>query len=321
MKLLAAALALLPSLMVVGVGHSASPLYDYDERLSKIARETLWQAADEGTAIRRGRSQSVGVRCYRDKKTFEDVFERDVRRLGGTGHRVLRGRARHPPARLDVRERPPLLRRAEHRADRRRLRDPPPRVAPPAGLARRAAHDVLRERSGALGDALVRGQRGEGAPSPQPGLHVHSHLRAAVLPHVEAEVPRADEARRVDQVRGPGRSAVTRAWGQAKPDPNATDPTYRRLYPTPPNRMRTSRTMIRTHAHVGISTHLLPRSVEVRTRSSVTDGDLPEAWRSLRPSRRRPSPSPRARRRLGTPRRRAGSRRRPPGVASLGSLP
>jgi hypothetical protein len=85
MKLLAAALAL-PALMLVGTGHASSPLYRYDEGLSRIARESLWRAADEGRGIRRGRVESVGVRCYRDKKTFEDVFERT---FGASARQVI----------------------------------------------------------------------------------------------------------------------------------------------------------------------------------------------------------------------------------------
>ena len=85
MKLLAA-LLLAPVLLVAGNANAASPFYDYDERLSRIARETLWQAAGEGTAIRRGRVESVGVRCYRDQRTFEDVFER---RFGAPADKVI----------------------------------------------------------------------------------------------------------------------------------------------------------------------------------------------------------------------------------------
>lgn len=85
MKLLAS-LALLVVAVLAETAHAASPFYDYDERLSKIARESLWQAADEGTALRRGRVQSVGVRCYRDQDTFEEVFERS---FGASGDRVI----------------------------------------------------------------------------------------------------------------------------------------------------------------------------------------------------------------------------------------
>ena len=85
MKLLAA-LLLAPVLLLAGNADAASPFYDYDERLSRIARETLWQAAGEGTAIRRGRVESVGVRCYRDQPTFEKVFER---RFGAPADRVI----------------------------------------------------------------------------------------------------------------------------------------------------------------------------------------------------------------------------------------
>jgi hypothetical protein len=86
MKLLAAALVLVPALFVVGAGHAASPLYSYDEGLSKIARETLWRAAGEGTRIKLGQVESVGVRCYRDKKTFEEVFQRT---FGASGTKVI----------------------------------------------------------------------------------------------------------------------------------------------------------------------------------------------------------------------------------------
>jgi hypothetical protein len=83
---LAAALALLPFLLITGTGRAASPLYHYDEGLSKIGRETLWRAAGEGTAIRRGQVRSVGVRCYRDRQTFEEVFERT---FGASAKRVI----------------------------------------------------------------------------------------------------------------------------------------------------------------------------------------------------------------------------------------
>ncbi|MBA2740770.1 MAG: hypothetical protein H0U46_02020 [Actinobacteria bacterium] len=85
MKLLAS-LALFFVLVLAETAQGASSLYDYDERLSKIARETLWQAADEGRAIRRGRVESVGVRCYRDQETFESVFED---RFGVRANRVI----------------------------------------------------------------------------------------------------------------------------------------------------------------------------------------------------------------------------------------
>ncbi len=85
MKLLAA-LLLASFLLVAGNSHAASPFYDYDEQLSRIARESLWQAADEGRAIKRGRVESVGVRCYRDQQTFEDFFER---RFGASALRVI----------------------------------------------------------------------------------------------------------------------------------------------------------------------------------------------------------------------------------------
>ncbi len=86
MKPLLAALVLSPLLLLAGTAHAVSPYYNYDERLSKIARETLWQAADEGRGIKRGRVESVGVRCYGDQSKFEEVFER---RFGAPADRVI----------------------------------------------------------------------------------------------------------------------------------------------------------------------------------------------------------------------------------------
>jgi hypothetical protein len=60
---------------VGGTASAASPLYRYDEELSRVARETLWQSAAEGTAIKRGEVLSVGVRCYLSRQTFEETFE------------------------------------------------------------------------------------------------------------------------------------------------------------------------------------------------------------------------------------------------------
>jgi hypothetical protein len=85
MKLIAA-LVLAPALLLAGTANGASPFYDYDEQLSRIARESLWQAADEGMAIRRGRVESVGVRCYSGNRTFEEVFER---RFGESAEKVI----------------------------------------------------------------------------------------------------------------------------------------------------------------------------------------------------------------------------------------
>ena len=58
-----------------GTTRAATSLYRYDERLSRIARETLWQAASEGTGIKRAKVLSVGVRCYRDRDAFEETFQ------------------------------------------------------------------------------------------------------------------------------------------------------------------------------------------------------------------------------------------------------
>jgi hypothetical protein len=59
--------------------------YVYDREFAAIARESLWQSASEAGAtladVRR-----VGVRCYRDRATFEDSFER---RSGTSAKRVV----------------------------------------------------------------------------------------------------------------------------------------------------------------------------------------------------------------------------------------
>jgi hypothetical protein len=65
---------------------AAGPLYRYDEALSRVARESLWQAAAEGSAVRRGQVLSVGVRCYRSRETFEETFER---RTGVSARKVV----------------------------------------------------------------------------------------------------------------------------------------------------------------------------------------------------------------------------------------
>jgi hypothetical protein len=61
---------------VGGIAQAASPYYRYDERLSRIARETLWRSALDGAGLRRGEVRSVGVRCYRDEQSFEQLFSR-----------------------------------------------------------------------------------------------------------------------------------------------------------------------------------------------------------------------------------------------------
>lgn len=71
---------------LAGTAGAASPFYVYDGELGSIARETLWQAAGEGAAIRRGEVHSIGVRCYRDKPAFEEIFER---RFGRSARRVV----------------------------------------------------------------------------------------------------------------------------------------------------------------------------------------------------------------------------------------
>jgi hypothetical protein len=61
------------------------PDFDYDREFGVIARESLWQSAfDAGTALADVRA--VRVRCYRDKSSFEESFER---RAGGSAKRVV----------------------------------------------------------------------------------------------------------------------------------------------------------------------------------------------------------------------------------------
>ena len=64
---------------------AARPTYDYDRWYATIARQSLWQsAADAGT--RRNEVESVAVRCYHDKRSFEQAFEL---RAEGSAERVV----------------------------------------------------------------------------------------------------------------------------------------------------------------------------------------------------------------------------------------
>jgi len=60
--------------------------YTYDRQLGTIARETLWQAVSEDARVTRREVLRVYVRCYRDKGSFEQAFER---RYGRSARRVV----------------------------------------------------------------------------------------------------------------------------------------------------------------------------------------------------------------------------------------
>lgn len=61
-----------------GTAHAAAP-FAYDRELGDIARASLVHAVSDGRPISRANVKRVYVRCYRDKRTFEEVFERRFR--------------------------------------------------------------------------------------------------------------------------------------------------------------------------------------------------------------------------------------------------
>jgi hypothetical protein len=75
--------AVLLALVVAGQAQAART-FDYDRELAVVARESLWRSASP--AIPRAQVEPVGVRCYRDKKTFEQTFEA---RFGLSATRVI----------------------------------------------------------------------------------------------------------------------------------------------------------------------------------------------------------------------------------------
>jgi hypothetical protein len=65
---------------------SAGRTYEYDQELSVVARESVWQAASGGTRATRAEVLRVRVRCYVDKRSFEKTFEA---RFGLSASRVI----------------------------------------------------------------------------------------------------------------------------------------------------------------------------------------------------------------------------------------
>jgi hypothetical protein len=65
---------------------SAAQSYEYDQELSVVARESLWQAASGGARATRAEVLRVRVRCYVDKRSFEKTFEG---RFGLSASRVI----------------------------------------------------------------------------------------------------------------------------------------------------------------------------------------------------------------------------------------
>ena len=62
------------AVLLAAAGEAAPPAYDYDRWFATVARQSLWQAATDAGA-KRGDVRSVAVRCYHDKRSFEQSFE------------------------------------------------------------------------------------------------------------------------------------------------------------------------------------------------------------------------------------------------------
>jgi hypothetical protein len=56
-------------------GTAEASLFEYDRELGRIARETLWKASSPDRRVAREKVYRVYVRCYRDRRSFERVFE------------------------------------------------------------------------------------------------------------------------------------------------------------------------------------------------------------------------------------------------------
>lgn len=80
LALVAVASAVLPS-----TARAATP-FVYDRELADVARASLVQAVNDGRPFSRADVERVYVRCYRDKQTFEEVFED---RFGFSASRVV----------------------------------------------------------------------------------------------------------------------------------------------------------------------------------------------------------------------------------------
>ena len=121
------------------------------------------------------------MRCYRDQQTFEDVFERRFGASARPRHRVLRRRSRHPSTPTTcanvhlffdglntVRTAGAyaiLLHESLHRQGLRNER-----------LTTCFANDAVRWGTGWYGGSK------QGPESPQPRVHLHPDLRAALVP-------------------------------------------------------------------------------------------------------------------------------------------
>lgn len=68
-----------------GTAHAASS-FSYDRELGDVARASLVQAVNDGRPFSRADVKRVYVRCYRDKRAFEDAFEH---RFGFPAGRVV----------------------------------------------------------------------------------------------------------------------------------------------------------------------------------------------------------------------------------------
>jgi hypothetical protein len=60
--------------------------FDYNRWLSTVARESLWQSASEDARVPRGVVRRVSVRCYRNRRSFEEAFQERSR---VTANRVI----------------------------------------------------------------------------------------------------------------------------------------------------------------------------------------------------------------------------------------
>lgn len=78
-------LAVISSAVVTGAADAAAP-FRYDRELGDVARASLVHSVSEERAITRADVKRVYVRCYRDQRSFEQVFEQ---RYGLSAARVV----------------------------------------------------------------------------------------------------------------------------------------------------------------------------------------------------------------------------------------
>jgi hypothetical protein len=71
-KVLLLSSAVATAVAIVGTAQAART-YHYDAELASVARESLWRSVQP--TMRRSQVDRVDVRCYRDKRSFEQVFE------------------------------------------------------------------------------------------------------------------------------------------------------------------------------------------------------------------------------------------------------